>query len=409
MASPAWRPPGGLRLAVLQPTSLCNLNCAYCYVPDRRVRGLMSDEVLEASARFLFEVAAGQEKVRFLWHAGEPLTAGVPFYERAFSILQRGAPPGVEVEHAVQTNGTLVTAEWCRFFNEHGVRVGLSIDGPEHVHDASRVSWAGRGSHRRVMRGYALLRDHGINPGALCVLTSESLNHPDVLYDFFAETGFESVAFNVEEAEGVHRTTSLASVEPGRLESRYRDFIRQIWRRWRVDPHRPVIREFDQELGCIQDLQADPAFTRQPDETVPFGIVTIRKDGAISTYSPELASTASAPYADFVLGNVMRDSLADVVTGEAFGRLARDVQLGRDACATSCAYYALCGGGFQSNRVAEHGSLLGTETTTCRVHRKTLTDVVVGELLNDPEGSTDRGFDLTAPVPGVGPPGVHGG
>jgi uncharacterized protein len=374
---------GGLRLAVFQPTSLCNLDCSYCYVPDRQVKGLMSEDVVEAAAKFVFSIAPRQPKYRLLWHAGEPLMAGISFYRRAFDIIESVAPRGSRIEHAIQTNGMLVTDEWCELFTSRGVKVGLSIDGPAEIHDASRKSWSGRGSHDRVMRGYHTLRKHGINPGALCVLTNESLQQPDLLYDFFRDAGFESVAFNVEETEGANSGSSLALAAPERLASDYRRFIERIWRRWRADDSRLEIREFERELLCVADLQRDPGFVREPDEVVPFGIVTIRKDGRVGTFSPELASTTSSAYADFALGNVLTDSPDDVHGTEAFRRLADDVQRGREACRQSCSYFSMCGAGFQSNRVAEHGSLLATETTTCRIHRQTLTDVVLAELTDE--------------------------
>ena len=137
----------GLRLAVLQPTSVCNLNCGYCYVPDRRKLGRMSDAVLRAAASFLF---AREEKdrsvdrsVEFLWHAGEPLAAGIAFYERAFQIIADLAPTGVSVSHVMQTNGTLVSPAWCEFFRKHRISLGLSIDGPAKPIHGPAALWAG--------------------------------------------------------------------------------------------------------------------------------------------------------------------------------------------------------------------------------------------------------------------------
>ena len=347
----------------------------------------MSESVLRAAASYIFAHEDKDEpahrRVEFLWHAGEPLAAGIPFYSRAFAIIASLVPSGVSVRHVMQTNGTLVNPAWCNFFCEHDVSIGLSIDGPAGLHDSNRKTWNNHGSHYRVMRGYRLLRKYGIDPGAICVLTQESLMQADVIYDFFVEAGFASVAFNVDEKVGANFTSSLSQKDFEYVRKGYADFMRRMWHRWRAGDGAIRIREFDHILDCIHRLQMDPSFVREPDEVVPFGIITIRRDGGISTFAPELASTTNAEYGDFLLGNVLSDAPDDIEKGQAFQRLARDVSAGRDLCRQTCQYFALCGGGFQSNRIAEHGSLRATETRTCQLHRQTLIDVVVDELIRE--------------------------
>ena len=148
------------------------------------------------------------------------------------------------------------------------------------------------------------------------------------------------------------------------------------------------IREFSQELTCIRELQSDPDFVRLPDEVIPLAILTVAKDGSLSTFGPELASTRSKAYGNFVIGNVLTDTPSEVASRQPFKRLARDVGVGRTRCEETCSYYSLCGGGFQSNRIAEHGTLFATETTTCRLHRQTLADVVLSELACESAGSS---------------------
>ena len=343
----------------------------------------MSDPVLEAAASFVFACDLTEGGVEFLWHAGEPLSAGLPFFRRAFALLAARAPAGVAVRHTVQTNGTLVTPAWCDLFSEYRVSVGLSIDGPPEIHNLSRQTWAGRGTHDKVMSGYRLLRDAGMAPAALCVLTRESLKHPDRIYDFFKDAGFKAVAFNVEESEGLHVRSALQDVDVQEVCALYESFMRRLWRRWRADESRMVIREFQQVVDCVRRLRNDSTFVRDPPEVVPFRIITIRSDGALSTFSPELISTKSTQYEDFVLGNVLTETPTNVAESLAFRRLDNDVTAGRSRCKESCQYYALCGAQFQSNRFAEHESLLATETLTCRLHRQILTDVVVDELITE--------------------------
>jgi uncharacterized protein len=375
------------RLVILQPTSLCNLNCSYCYVPGRREAARMSDEVLEAVAAFILTKDTPPRSIDFLWHAGEPLTAGMPFYRRAFELLDSRAPPGVVVQHVMQTNGTLVNQQWCDLLREYKVRVGISLDGPEEIHDRSRRTWGDRGSHRAAMRGYRLLRAAGLAPGAICVLTRHSLERPDEIYDFFKDEGFPGLAFNVEESEGTHTLSGLRAAPPEELLPAYRAFMSRIWERWRADEQRPEIREFQHVLQCIAALRSDGSFVATPDEVVPFGIITIARDGSLSTFSPELLATKSRKYGDFVLGNVLHDTLESVARGVRYTRLADDVLVGRARCETSCGYYAFCGSGYQANRFMENGSVRSTETLTCRLHRQVLVDVVTDALLAETEAS----------------------
>ncbi|MFF3332207.1 cyclophane-forming radical SAM/SPASM peptide maturase GrrM/OscB [Streptomyces sp. NPDC002888] len=378
-SAPMGRPE--IRLAILQPTSLCNLNCTYCYVPDRRNAALMSDEVLEAAASFVFEAAPeSQRAFTILWHAGEPLTAGLDFYRRAFETFEAARPRDATVRHSFQTNATLVTDEWSCFFASHGATIGVSVDGPRALHDANRVRWSGKGSFTRTMRGVASLRRHGFDPAAICVLTPTSLQHPDEIYDFFRDEGFPSVGFNVEESEGSYARSRHLDRDRGDTRQDYMRFMRRIWQRRQSDQGRLRIREFDRELAMIRDLRRDPDFVATPDEVVTFANVTIRRDGGISTFAPELASTASAEYDDFVIGSVLADSPADVLSGAALHRLREDLEKGRDLCRRQCAYFPVCGGGYPSNKLAEHGTLEAAETSTCRLHRMALTDVVMTEL-----------------------------
>jgi uncharacterized protein len=233
------------------------------------------------------------------------------------------------------------------------------------------------------MRGYRLLREYGFNPSAICVLTKESLMQADRIYDFFVEEGFPSIAFNLDEQEGANATSSLSQENFDAVRQRYLAFMRRLWHRWRADNGRINIREFDHILACIHNLQKDPSFFREPDEVVPFGIITVSRDGAISTFAPELASTTNKEYGNFVIGNVLIDTPDDVENSQAFHRLARDVLAGRDLCRQTCQYYPLCGAGLQSNRIAEHQSLSATETQVCKLHRQALIDVIVDELIQE--------------------------
>ena len=129
------------QLVVIQPTSLCNINCRYCYLPYRSVNKHISMGTLSQIFKRLFSSPFVADKLTIVWHAGEPLLLPPSFYEEAFHLTQQYNTQGVCVTHSFQTNGTRITQQWCDFFKKHNVQLGVSIDGPKSIHDANRVDW----------------------------------------------------------------------------------------------------------------------------------------------------------------------------------------------------------------------------------------------------------------------------
>ena len=136
----------------------CNLDCDYCFFlskemlyPDSRFR--MSDEQLEDYLRQLIEAHAHLPEVTIAWQGGEPTLMGLDFFRRSVQITSRLLKPGQRALHTIQTNGTQIDEEWAQFFKENDYLVGISIDGPQQIHDAYRVTQGGRGSFDKVMRG----------------------------------------------------------------------------------------------------------------------------------------------------------------------------------------------------------------------------------------------------------------
>src|SRR3954454_3780233 len=143
----------GISLVVLQPTSLCNLNCRYCYVPERMNASVMDDQTLELAIGKVLRSSLTAPSVEFLWHAGEPLTVGMGFYRRACDFVKMHNQRQLRVRQTIQTNATLIDRDWCQFFADEKFGLGVSVDGPEFLHDKQRSNWSGRGSHKKVMRG----------------------------------------------------------------------------------------------------------------------------------------------------------------------------------------------------------------------------------------------------------------
>ena len=178
----------------------CNLHCGYCYYIDKGdvcgagCNALMDYRTLENYIMHHYSVSTS-DTVLFTWHGGEPLLAGIDFYKKALSLQKKHLPHGKKFLNGIQTNGTLITKEWGAFFAENGFTVGISIDGPEALHNAMRRFENGVGSFEKVLKGHSLLRECGINPEILCVVNAYNVYYPLIIYRFFKILGAQHIAF----------------------------------------------------------------------------------------------------------------------------------------------------------------------------------------------------------------------
>ena len=179
--------------------ALCNLACKYCYYTEKsklypnNPRHVMSDELLERFTKEYIEMQTGPN-VLFTWHGGETMMRPLSFYQRALE-LQRKYAGGRSVDNAFQTNGTLITPEWAKFFKDNGFLVGVSIDGPQEFHDEYRRTRTGRPSFRQVMRGIDLLNRYGVEWNAMAVVNDFNADYPLDFYHFFKEIGCHYIQF----------------------------------------------------------------------------------------------------------------------------------------------------------------------------------------------------------------------
>ena len=215
--------------------ALCNLNCSYCYYLEKSSlypavkKTLMSDEVLE---KYVIQhiSATTEELIFFSWHGGEPMLAGIDFYKKAVSIQKRHLPAGRKILNGIQTNGTLINEEWCRFFADEKFITGVSIDGPGDLHNINRHDSNNQPTFEKVIGGIKLLQSYGINPELLCVVSSVNVKHPLVVYDFFRDLDAEYITFlplveRSKDSPGIVTRNSVPAPEFGR-------FLSLIFDRW---------------------------------------------------------------------------------------------------------------------------------------------------------------------------------
>ena len=204
---------------MLKPVgAACNLTCNYCYYLEKsnlykhQPKRQMSEELLERFVKDYIEAQTMNEVV-FTWHGGEPTLRPLSFYQKAVE-LQKKYAGGRVIHNSLQTNGTLLTDEWCRFLKENNWLVGISIDGPEELHDRYRRDSQGKPSWKRVMEGIRLLQHYGVEWNAMAVVNRYNADHPQAFYRFFKSIGCQYIQFtpiverNVQHADGRH----LASI-----------------------------------------------------------------------------------------------------------------------------------------------------------------------------------------------------
>jgi uncharacterized protein len=339
-------------IVLMQPTTLCNLNCTYCYLPDRAINRRMSLKVADAVAATVTQWSR-IHPIQVVWHGGEPMATGLSHFR---ALLDRFSPgEGHRVIHAIQTNGTLINDAWCELFASHSVEVAVSLDGPG-AYNRSRPDRGGRETTERTLRGIAALRRHGIGFGAIAVVAEPTPQVAVELYEFFADLGAHSLGINLEERKGIYQAGS----DPG---ASVVEFWAALAQRWATD-QRLRIREFDHAFAYIRAELGGQAAHRasRPIEPIPM----ITWDGEVVPISPDLAGFSSPRHGAFTVGNLRDGSLSELLShAPTVGWVAETLE-GITACQRSCEYFAYCRGGQAANKYFETGRFDTTQTTYCR-------------------------------------------
>ena len=175
-----------------KPTgATCNLDCKYCFFLSKEMlypgsRFRMADDLLEIYIRQLLEAQAGPEVI-IAWQGGEPTLMGLDFFKRSIEFVNQYKKPGQGVSYTIQTNGTKIDDEFAAFFKQNNFLVGLSVDGPQHMHDTYRVNKGGAGTFDQVMRGWQFLQKHGVDVNILCTVNAANADHPLEVYHYFRD------------------------------------------------------------------------------------------------------------------------------------------------------------------------------------------------------------------------------
>lgn len=299
----------------------CNLACKYCYYLEKNKlyptaqRHLMSDEMLEQFTREYIE-AQTMNQVLFTWHGGEPLLRSIDFYRKALSLQQKYAG-GRRIDNVIQTNGTLLTDEWCEFFAQNHWLVGISIDGPQPYHDHYRLTAARKPSWKKVMQGIKLLKKHGVEWNAMAVVNAYNANHPLEFYRFFKENSCQFLQFTpiVERLTRHEDGRTLASLadkdeislsEASVAPEQWGYFLCAIFDEWvRKDVGKIFVEIFDCTLANWMGISP--------------GICAYSKEcghAGVMEHNGDVYSCDHFVFPEYKLGNIRDHSLIDMLYGE---------------------------------------------------------------------------------------------
>lgn len=318
----------------------CNLDCGYCFYLAKAAlypgsTSQMSDATLEAYIRQLLEAQRGIVTT-IAWQGGEPSLMGLDFYRRAVEIIERYRHPGQQVEHTFQTNGVLLDDEWAAFFKQHGFLVGLSVDGPQALHDAYRVNKGGQGTFRQVMAAWEHLARHGVETNILCTVHAANQDHGRRVYCFFRdEMRAEHIQFIpiVEHAAGSSTAGCTVGAE------QYGRFLADVFEEWvRHDVGRVFVQLFEATLNA--HFGQHPLCVHAP--TCGHALA-LEHNGDLYACDHFVAP-------DFLLGNIHDTSMAGLVSSgrqAAFGQAKR---AGLTRQCRSCGVRSLCNGGCPKDR-----------------------------------------------------------
>lgn len=362
------------RLLVVQPTPFCNINCSYCYLPNRANTKKLSLPLAKKIFANVLSFPTVANELTVVWHAGEPLVLSPAYYEELYGLIRELAGSRVKIKHAIQTNGTLISESWCKLIRNWGVEVGISIDGPAELHDRHRVFRNGSGSFERTFAGLKMLQACNIPFHVIMVITIDSIGRPNEIFNFLTANKIYDVRFSIEEQEGANTRSEVLS--QSQSSGHYMAFLKTFLSLAIASGSQMRVREFDDVLARVERF-GEPVKNSLVN---PFEIISIDFAGNLSTFSPELLSMKHPRYNEFVFGNAAEDDFETISARIESSELYSDIkEEGVRSCRTKCEYFPLCGGGAPSNKIFENGTANSTETGYCR-SMKTAIDVAVDIL-----------------------------
>ncbi len=329
----------------------CNLECSYCYYLGKAdllpadPLPLMADALLETYIHGHIETHPG-EIVRFSWHGGEPTLLGLDYFRRIVELQQKYCPPDKRIANGIQTNGTLLNDAWGRFLAKHRFSVGLSLDGPEEIHDLYRRTRRGLGTHDAVMRGYNCLVKHGVPVDILCVINDYNVMFPLQVYRFFTSIGAKYLSF-LPLVERIPSGVSERTVHP----EAFGAFLCTVFDLWLAE-----------DIGSIKiqifEEAARTAFAQ--DHSLCLFRPTCG-DIPVLEYNGDVYACDHFVLPAWRVGNLQEATLVEILTSKRLTAFGAAKRLTLPQCCRSCEVLAMCNGECPKNRFVEKAG----ETEKC--------------------------------------------
>lgn len=340
--------------------SRCNLDCDYCYYLEKanlytnEDKGhVMSENLLEKFIKQYIE-AQTMPQVMFTWHGGETLMRPLSFYKKAVE-LQKKYSAGRQIDNTLQTNGTLLNDEWCKFFKENNFLIGISIDGPQEFHDEYRRDKMGRPSFHKVMKGIRLLQKHGVEYNVMAVVNDYNSDYPIEFYNFFKEIGAQFIQFTpiVERIRKANSPLKLATAKESNEEAelahysispeKWGSFLCSIFDEWiKEDVGKIYVQIFDSTLANWVGEQP--------------GLCTMAKTcghAGVMEFNGDVYSCDHFVFPEYYLGNVNVKSLTNMMYSEKQLKFGNDKFDKLPKQCRECEFLFACYGECPKNRFAK--------------------------------------------------------
>jgi len=317
----------------------CNLRCRYCFynTRDQLTRTVMSDELLEKFLVEYMELFSGH--LSFIWHGGEPLLAGLPFFRRVLELQRKYLKEGQTIKNVIQTNATLVDDKWAEFFKINDFKVGVSLDGDKESHDHFRLNHGNSGSFDHVVRGIEILRKHGIEPGMIQTLTHDNTAHVREDFNFFVNIlGMKQWGVNdFFDTNAVNQAMLGQSITNEELTSFLKTYI-DMW--IAQDDGAVQVREIENFMAGILGKRAPSCIFNGTCS----GYFCLGHDGKV--YPCDRLFNR----AELLFGDLSSQPLSEILNGSVRLKYAEDVSTLHPDCA-SCEWQRACHNGCTANRV----------------------------------------------------------
>jgi uncharacterized protein len=359
-------------LVVFHPTPYCNLDCSYCWAPDRDIKSQMPLSVVEEAIKQVYSIP-NISQVDFCWLTGEPLIMGLKYYQAVIDLCSDLKPSFLQINFIIQSNGTLIDDNWALFFKKHDFVVGVSIDGPKELHDEQRKNKSGKSTFDQTLKGIALLVKHEVKGGALCVITPKTLEYsPDKLFNFFQNRKI-GWSYLIEAKIGENDNSKIAFSKEHL--PKLKMFLERLMQLWGEYPD-SYIKDFD---TLSKRLFGNSSGEFEYDNLGCLDIINIIDNGDYYWGNPELMKAMKNELRE-LKPNLFSSNLYEFRNNIEFKKYKSAIYSGIQKCVTECEYFRSCRGGNPSHKYYEYKRFDVSSHLTCELNDKVIAELLLSHL-----------------------------